>query len=80
MTSVERLLAFNQIPSEKEDQEMNDPRVIWPSAGSITFRNVALSYRSGLPRVLDGVNLTIPGGIKVGVCGRTGNMFCYLLC
>ena len=72
MTSVERLLVFNQITSEAQNQEKNDPKNKWPSEGSITLKNVSLCYRPGLPRVLNSVNLTIPGGIKVGVCGRTG--------
>jgi ATP-binding cassette, subfamily C (CFTR/MRP), member 1 len=72
MTSVERLLAFNSIQSEAQDQEKANPTGVWPSDGSITLQKVSLSYRPGLPKVLNGVNLTIPGGIKVGVCGRTG--------
>jgi ATP-binding cassette, subfamily C (CFTR/MRP), member 1 len=73
MTSVERLLVFNSIQSEAQGQEKNDPPSgQWPTEGAITFRGVSLCYRPGLPRVLNGVNLAIPGGIKVGVCGRTG--------
>ncbi len=30
-----------------------------------------LKYREDLPYVLNGVNLSIPGGSKVGICGRT---------
>jgi ABC-type multidrug transport system fused ATPase/permease subunit len=72
MTSVERLLVFNSVQSEAQGQEKNDPSGQWPTEGAITFRNVSLCYRPGLPKVLNGVNLAIPGGIKVGVCGRTG--------
>jgi ABC-type multidrug transport system fused ATPase/permease subunit len=73
MTSVERLLAFNSIQSEPHGQEKNDPPPgQWPTEGAINFRNVSLRYRPGLPKILNGVNLTIPGGTKVGVCGRTG--------
>lgn len=72
MTSVERLLVFNSIQSEAQTQEKNNPNGRWPTAGAIELKNVSLCYRPGLPRVLNGVNLSIPGGIKVGVCGRTG--------
>lgn len=72
MTSVERLLVFNSIQSEAQNQEINDPSESWPKNGAITLKNLSLCYRPGLPRVLNSVNLTIPGGIKVGVCGRTG--------
>jgi len=32
-----------------------------------------LCYREGLPRALDGVNLLVRPGEKVGVVGRTGS-------
>ena len=77
MTSVERLLAFNSI--DKEDNS-EDPKDFfeasqcenWPSKGSLIMNNVGLRYRPELPMVLNGISLTIPGGAKVGVCGRTG--------
>jgi ABC-type bacteriocin/lantibiotic exporter with double-glycine peptidase domain len=37
----------------------------WPNKGAIEFRNVSVRYREGLPLVLDGVNIHIPGGAKV---------------
>jgi ABC-type multidrug transport system fused ATPase/permease subunit len=75
MTSVERLLAFRSIEPEGHHYSPDDSVVPqdWPSEGSITMRNVTLCYRPGLPRVLDGVDFSIPGGSKVGVCGRTGD-------
>jgi ATP-binding cassette, subfamily C (CFTR/MRP), member 1 len=72
MTSVERLLAFNSVESEAQNQEKANPTGVWPSSGALTLKKVSLCYRPGLPKVLNGVNLVIPGGIKVGVCGRTG--------
>ena len=44
---------------------------IHPS-GDICFENFSMSYREGLPRILDGLSLTIPKGKKVGIIGRTG--------
>lgn len=32
-----------------------------------------MSYRPGLPPVLKGVSLLIPGGEKIGIVGRTGS-------
>jgi ABC-type multidrug transport system fused ATPase/permease subunit len=72
MTSVERLLAFNSVESEAQGQEKNDPKGQWPKEGAILLKNVSLCYRPGLPKVLNGVTLAIAGGMKVGVCGRTG--------
>ncbi|KAG7393122.1 hypothetical protein PHYPSEUDO_012458 [Phytophthora pseudosyringae] len=77
MTSVERLLHFRDIPQEEEEEDSSDcPPVVnmalWPSQGAITFEDVQLKYRPELPSVLRGVNMSIAGGEKVGICGRTG--------
>ena len=40
--------------------------------GDIVFDNYTMSYRPGLPRILDGLSLMIPAGKKVGIVGRTG--------
>ena len=45
----------------------------WPSAGAIEIKELCMRYRPGLPRVLNGVSLSIRGGERVGVCGRTGS-------
>jgi len=44
----------------------------WPTDGAVEFQNVSLRYREGLDLVLRGVNLSVPGGSRVGVVGRTG--------
>ena len=40
--------------------------------GDIVFDDYAMSYRPGLPRILDGLSLVISAGKKVGIVGRTG--------
>lgn len=45
----------------------------WPTQGTIQFQSLSMRYRAGLPRVLDGVSLSIRGGERVGICGRTGS-------
>ena len=40
--------------------------------GDIVFDNYAMSYRPGLPRILNRLSLKIPEGKKVGIVGRTG--------
>jgi ATP-binding cassette subfamily C (CFTR/MRP) protein 1 len=42
-------------------------------AATIEFRDVALSYRPGLPLVLNRLSFSIQAGQKVGVVGRTGS-------
>jgi ATP-binding cassette subfamily C (CFTR/MRP) protein 10 len=43
----------------------------WPSAGRVTFANVWLRYGLG-PFVLQHLDLDVPAGTKLGLCGRTG--------
>jgi ATP-binding cassette subfamily C (CFTR/MRP) protein 1 len=41
-------------------------------SGDIEFVDYGMSYRPDLPRILDGLSITIPAGKKVGIVGRTG--------
>lgn len=43
--------------------------------GAISFRNLSLRYREGLPLVLDGVSAEIRPTEKIGVVGRTGEFW-----
>jgi len=45
----------------------------WPAEGAIEFEAVNMRYRAGLPLVLRNLNLAIGGGLRVGVCGRSGS-------
>ena len=45
----------------------------WPNTGAISFKNVELRYRDGLPLVLKGISVDITAGHKVGIVGRTGS-------
>jgi len=44
----------------------------WPQEGRITFSDVQMRYRAGLPLVLKGLTMDIRGGERVGIVGRTG--------
>lgn len=39
----------------------------------ILFQDVVLVYRPGLPAVLNGINIKINPGEKIGIVGRTGS-------
>ena len=53
-----------------EDQPVPDN---WPANGAIEFKNLSASYiTDGIP-VLNGVNMSIKPGEKIGICGRTGS-------
>lgn len=45
----------------------------WPDRGRLQFQDVVLSYRDGLPNALDGLDLEVQPGEKVGIVGRTGS-------
>ncbi len=71
-----RVFFMIDLPDETTEESKALPvRPVIPVAeltGDIEFDNYAMSYRPGLPRILDGLSLVIPKGKKVGIVGRTG--------
>lgn len=49
------------------------PTKEWPESGAINLNNLRMRYRTETPLVLKGLNVTIAGGERVGVVGRTGS-------
>ena len=80
LPAVERIFEYlphGSTPSEGSRITESDSALLksgWPTNGTIEFRETQMRYRSGLPLSLYGLNLTIKGGEKVGVVGRTGQM------
>lgn len=74
MVSVERIDEYTRLDNEAASRTPRDDALegVWPSEGAIVFRGAQLRYRPGLPLVLKGLDISIPGGSKVGVVGRTG--------
>jgi ABC-type multidrug transport system fused ATPase/permease subunit len=73
MTSVERMQTYAALPEEgAQIIPGHRPHANWPDKGQIVFDQYQMRYREGLDLVLKGVNVTISGREKVGVCGRTG--------
>lgn len=74
MNSAERLVTYaTELPQEAAYRKSDfSPPEDWPRNGEINFEDVSFAYRPGLPIVLKNVNLTIAGGEKIGICGRTG--------
>uniref|UniRef100_A0AAV2LKK1 ABC transporter domain-containing protein n=1 Tax=Knipowitschia caucasica TaxID=637954 RepID=A0AAV2LKK1_KNICA len=58
--------------SPKHSQNITVPPN-WPMDGAITFQNYKMRYRDKTPIVLDGLNMSIKGGEKLGIVGRTGS-------
>ncbi|UZJ52796.1 hypothetical protein CBS101457_002116 [Exobasidium rhododendri] len=74
--ALERVLGFAKLPKEQEDSIDGVPRVkIAPDdvKGVIEFKNVDVSYKSGLKPALEGINIKIRSGEKLGICGRSGS-------
>uniref|UniRef100_A0ACD5YCW2 Uncharacterized protein n=1 Tax=Avena sativa TaxID=4498 RepID=A0ACD5YCW2_AVESA len=74
MVSIERLKQFTSIPSETE-WRIKDclPDANWPTKGDINIIDLKVRYRHNTPLVLKGITISILGGEKVGVVGRTGS-------
>lgn len=75
ITSVERIVEYSELQEVEAAPIVEDyrPPKNWPVKGDIVLEKLSMRYREGLPLVLNDVNLTIPGGSKVGVAGRTGS-------
>eukprot|EP00615_Pteridomonas_danica_P016667 CAMPEP_0114389062 /NCGR_PEP_ID=MMETSP0102-20121206/8404_1 /TAXON_ID=38822 ORGANISM="Pteridomonas danica, Strain PT" /NCGR_SAMPLE_ID=MMETSP0102 /ASSEMBLY_ACC=CAM_ASM_000212 /LENGTH=1694 /DNA_ID=CAMNT_0001546829 /DNA_START=606 /DNA_END=5690 /DNA_ORIENTATION=+ len=68
------------ITNQEEEEElvksyigMTDPPMPWPVRGHIIFENVSMSYRLGLPNVLNQLSFQVQPGEKIGIVGRTGS-------
>jgi ATP-binding cassette subfamily C (CFTR/MRP) protein 1 len=75
MNSVERVLYYSEsIDTEAPDEVPDkDPAAdSWPSKGQIDVDHASMRYRDG-PLVLKDISISINGGEKVGVVGRTGS-------
>eukprot|EP00252_Welwitschia_mirabilis_P009305 TRINITY_DN21798_c0_g1_i1.p1 TRINITY_DN21798_c0_g1~~TRINITY_DN21798_c0_g1_i1.p1 ORF type:complete len:1500 (-),score=211.88 TRINITY_DN21798_c0_g1_i1:321-4820(-) len=73
MVSVERIRQYTTIPSEAEWTIPGCVPSDWPSQGNIELRDLQVRYRPNTPLVLKGLSLSIRGGEKIGVVGRTGS-------
>uniref|UniRef100_A0AAZ3SGN9 ATP-binding cassette, sub-family C (CFTR/MRP), member 3 n=1 Tax=Oncorhynchus tshawytscha TaxID=74940 RepID=A0AAZ3SGN9_ONCTS len=56
-------------PWEVEDKK---PSPDWPSQGNVEFSDYSVRYREGLELVLKNLTLSVKGGEKIGIVGRTG--------
>ena len=74
-TYVERVGAYTDLQQEppRRQPAYDPPASSFPSNGTVSFQAAELRYRPGLPLALKGISLTINGGEKIGVVGRTGS-------
>ncbi|KAL9637489.1 MAG: hypothetical protein Q9164_002160 [Protoblastenia rupestris] len=72
MNSTERIHYYGNELDEEPPLHLKDVPDSWPQKGEIVFNEVQMRYREGLPLVLQGLNMKVAGGERVGVVGRTG--------
>ena len=76
MNSTERIYHYGtKLPLEEDTRASHlvvQPPPTWPERGDIKFEGVQMRYRDGLPLVLQGLDLEVRGGERIGVVGRTG--------
>lgn len=70
--SVDRLAEFAALPAERHACAVDSESIApdWPASGQIELTDVWLKHRSALAPALEGVDLSIRSGEKIGVCGR----------
>ena len=72
MVSTERLHYYGTRLDEEAPLHLTPVPESWPQSGEIAFNEVQMRYREGLPLVLQGLNMTVAGGERIGIVGRTG--------
>lgn len=72
--AVSRIKSFGQTtPSENLPQESEQVSPDWPSGGTIHISDPSASYSSDQPPALRNINLSIPAGQRIGICGPSGS-------
>lgn len=74
MNSAERIQYYANDLEQEAPQEIPEANLdpAWPKSGAIEFKDATLRYREGLPIVLKDINLSLKGGEKTAIVGRTG--------
>ncbi|KAI9447656.1 ABC transporter [Lactarius indigo] len=74
MNSVERIVYYARNLEQEPPHEIPDkkPPTPWPIHGKLEINEAVLKYRPELPQVLKGLSMSIEGGEKIGIVGRTG--------
>ncbi|KAG8785249.1 hypothetical protein FRC12_017815 [Ceratobasidium sp. 428] len=73
--AVERLYEIVSLHAEPDLEKENNSATgdSWPAHGEIAFEGYTMSYSKELPPTLQNLTFKIPGGSRVGICGRTGS-------
>lgn len=73
--NVNHILSQGQIAAEKfvSDKAKENKKISDNCVGKVELVDLSASYRDDLDPVLKNLNINIPSGSKVGICGRTGS-------
>ncbi|XP_031698824.1 canalicular multispecific organic anion transporter 2 isoform X1 [Anarrhichthys ocellatus] len=73
IVAVERVKEYSETKTEAPwEVEDKKPPPDWPMEGNVEFHNYSVRYREGLDLVLKNLTLSVKGGEKIGIVGRTG--------
>ncbi|XP_029933185.1 canalicular multispecific organic anion transporter 2 isoform X1 [Myripristis murdjan] len=73
IVAVERVKEYSETKTEAPwEVEDKKPSSDWPVEGNVEFRDYSVRYREGLDLVLKNLTLSVKGGEKIGIVGRTG--------
>uniref|UniRef100_A0A665WVS5 ATP-binding cassette, sub-family C (CFTR/MRP), member 3 n=1 Tax=Echeneis naucrates TaxID=173247 RepID=A0A665WVS5_ECHNA len=73
IVAVERVKEYSETKTEAPwEVEDKKPPPEWPMEGNVQFQDYSVRYREGLDLVLKKLNLSVQGGEKIGIVGRTG--------
>ncbi len=72
MNATERIHYYGTNLDEEAPLKLRDVPDSWPEKGAITFDKVEMRYRAELPLVLQGLDMEVRGGERIGIVGRTG--------
>ncbi|KAJ7717538.1 P-loop containing nucleoside triphosphate hydrolase protein [Mycena maculata] len=75
--AIDRIEEYAKLPEEEKTAPSDEVAVsalsAWPSAGSLAFSDFSMRYRDDLPPALKNLSFELQGGLKIGICGRTGS-------
>ncbi|KAJ7164505.1 P-loop containing nucleoside triphosphate hydrolase protein [Mycena filopes] len=71
--SIDRIAEFANLPEEEKQMSATNEYSGWPSTGDLIFKDFSMKYREDLPLALKNLSFELKGGLKIGICGRTGS-------